>query len=307
MPLSVIVATGYNFSEGEKVTYPKLNLLGTPSVTFTGELSSAQLSDGSVTTGKLEQGININSKIDDHNLNLTKLEAGTQGQILYYNADGDLVKLAPGSDGQFLKTKGAGANPEWSAQDGTDTINISQIATDGANKYISTDGSGNIQWEVKDTGYFGGAAVMWEQQSTNTNAGATNSTLDQVRVLNQSTDPSSILADFDAATYSWDLDAGTYMIEAKAPAADTGNFICWVENTTDGTIAVNGTSASGGSSKNTETQWTFASGIVTIAGTKTFQLKFRSSSSTAIYGLGRPANISGHDEIYSVVKVFKLA
>jgi hypothetical protein len=147
MPLSLIVATGYNFSDGEKVTYPKLNLLGTPSVTFTGELSSAQLSDGAVTTGKLEQGININSKIDDHNLSLTKLEAGTQGQILYYNADGDLVKLAPGSDGQFLKTKGAGANPEWAAQDGTGSINISQLNTDGANKLISTDGSGTIQWQ----------------------------------------------------------------------------------------------------------------------------------------------------------------
>lgn len=140
MPLSVIVTPSYTFSGGEKVTYPKLNLLGSPTVQFSGELSSAQLSDGSVVTSKLEQGININSKIDDHNLNLTKLEAGTQGQILYYNADGDLVKLAPGTDGQFLKTKGAGANPEWSAQDGTDTINIGQISAGSNGDHLVTAG-----------------------------------------------------------------------------------------------------------------------------------------------------------------------
>lgn len=146
MPLSVIVTTGYNFSDGEKVTYPKLNLLGTPSVTFTGELSSAQLSDGSVTTNKLEQGININSKINDHNLNLTKLEAGTQGQILYYNTDGDLVKLAPGTDGQFLRTKGSSAAPEWASQAGLSSVPYTDITTNGVDKYLTTDSSGNIEW-----------------------------------------------------------------------------------------------------------------------------------------------------------------
>jgi len=151
MPLSVIIGPGYNFSDGEKVTYTKLNMLGSPAVTFTGSIDSNQIADGAVLTSKLEQGIDINSKISDHNLDLTKLETGTQGQLLYYNADGDLVKLSPGSDGQFLKTKGAGANPEWAAQDGTDTINISQLNTDGANKLITTDSSGSAQW-IPDTG-----------------------------------------------------------------------------------------------------------------------------------------------------------
>ena len=307
MAITFNVQPGYQFSASERVTYSKLNLLGTPGITLNGTVDSGQITDGSVNTSKLADGIDINSKIDDHNLALTKLSQGTHGQILYYDSNGDLVTLAPGTSGDFLRTNGNDSNPEWSAQAGVSSVPISLLVTDGANKYISTDASGNIQWEVKDTGSFGGAAIMWEQQATNTNAGATNSAVDQVRILNQSTDPSSILADFDSAAYSWDLDAGTYLIEAQAPAADTGQFICWVENTTDATIAVNGTSASGGSSKNTETQWTFASGIVTITGTKTFQLKFRSSGSRATYGLGRPSNISGHDEIYSIVKVLKLA
>ena len=151
MPLSLIVSPSYNFADGEKVTYPKLNLLGSPSVTFTGELSSAQLADGSVVVSKLEQGININSKIDDHNLNLTKLEAGTQGQILYYNADGDLVKLPPGTDGQFLRTKGSSAAPEWASQAGLSSVPYTDITTNGNDKYLTTDSSGNIEWINKPT------------------------------------------------------------------------------------------------------------------------------------------------------------
>ena len=302
MPLSLIVATGYNFSEGEKVTYPKLNLLGTPSVTFTGELSSAQLSDGSVTTGKLEQGININSKIDDHNLNLTKLEAGTQGQILYYNADGDLVKLAPGSDGQFLKTKGAGANPEWSAQDGTDTINISQIVTDGANKFISSDSSGNIQWEAKSSLSIS-VADLWEQQSQGVDAGASDTT-DQTRNLNQSSDPDGIIVSLSSGQFT--LAAGTYSVIARVPGYDSGNFTSWLYNFSDSSTTLNGTSIYFGSS-DTETLWSTISGVFTIADQKTFEIRFKSKLSQSSNGLGRAADITGHPEIYSQLKVTKLA
>jgi len=306
MAITFDVQPGYQFSASERVTYSKLNLLGTPGISLAGTVDSSEITDGAVTTQKLADSIDINSKVDDHNLALTKLAAGTHGQLLYYNASGDLVTLPPGTDGYFLKTKGADNDPEWSAQAGVSSINITQIATDGANKYISTDGSGTIQWETKSSHSFGGVATMWDEKATNTNGGASDGT-DQVRDLNQSSDPSSILADFDTSANTWDLDAGTYLIEAKTPAADTGNFLCWIENTTDASIAVNGSSAGGGSSKNTETQWTFASGIVTITDTKTFSLKFKSQYGRATYGLGRPANLSGHVEIYSTVKVVKIA
>ncbi len=147
MSLTVIVNQAYNFSDGEKVTYPKLNLLGSPSVTFSGELSSNQLADGAVITSKLEQGININDKINDHNLSLSKLPAGDHGQLLYYNSSGILAKLSPGTDGQYLKTQGAGQDPVWAAQDGASSVPYEDITTNGlANQYLTTDSSGNVAW-----------------------------------------------------------------------------------------------------------------------------------------------------------------
>jgi len=151
MALTFTVRPGYTFSSGEKVTYSKLNLLGSPRVEGSGTLGESDIADGSVSTQKLKSMININSKIDDHNIALTKLAEGTHGQVLYYNTDGDLTTLAPGTDGYFLQTRGAGVDPQWAAQAGDDTIAISRLVTSGANKYISTDADGEIQWEDKAT------------------------------------------------------------------------------------------------------------------------------------------------------------
>ena len=83
MAITFNVQPGYQFSASERVTYSKLNLLGTPGITLNGTVDSGQITDGSVNTSKLADGIDINSKIDDHNLALTKLSQGTHGQILY--------------------------------------------------------------------------------------------------------------------------------------------------------------------------------------------------------------------------------
>jgi len=302
MSLSVVVGKGYIFSEGEKITYPKLNLLGAPAITLEGSVNSSQIADGSVTTAKLEQGININSKINDHNLSLTKLEAGTHGQLLYYNADGDLVKLSPGTDGQFLKTKGAGANPEWSAQDGTDTINISQIVTDGASKYISTDSSGNIQWENKsDPSTIRAVAHVWDQKTTNVAAGDSDSAIDQTRNLNQFNDPDNIIVSLSSNQIT--LDAGTYMIDAAVPGDGCNQFVSWLYDTTGSATLLNGTSCLSYSGDRLPIH-SLIKGRFTIGVQSTIEIRFRCSTSQT-NGLGRAANISGHPEIYTVATISK--
>ena len=44
---------------------------------------------------------------------VSSLADNTQGDIIYYGASGAPAVLNAGTDGHFLKTKGAGQNPEW--------------------------------------------------------------------------------------------------------------------------------------------------------------------------------------------------
>ena len=151
MAITFSVQPGYQFTDSERVTYSKLNLLGNPGIVLAGTVDSSEIQDGAVTTQKLVDSIDINSKVDDHNLALTKLAAGTHGQLLYYNASGDLVTLPPGTDGYFLKTKGTGNDPEWASQEGIGTIPYTSITTDGNDKYLTTSSSGALEWINKPT------------------------------------------------------------------------------------------------------------------------------------------------------------
>lgn len=187
MAFSFTVSPGYQFSASEKVTYSKLNLLGSPVITLDGQAESSEIADGAITTAKLASTVDINSKIADHNIQLAKLASGTHGQVLYYDASGDLVTLNPGTAGNFLKTNGAGANPEWAAQAGVGTISASQITAGGANQVLRTNSAGtaaewgtftNGQWTELDDPYYivmqrtGGAWVT----SADTESGAAPST-----------------------------------------------------------------------------------------------------------------------------------
>ena len=152
MALSFNVTPGYSFSASEKVTYPKLNLLGSPVIQLDGQASSAQIADGSITTAKLASTIDINSKIADHNIDLDKLASGTHGQILYYDSNENLVTLAPGTSGKFLKTQGPGNDPVWEAQAGVGTITVDQIGAGGANQYLVTNSAGTeAEWATRSS------------------------------------------------------------------------------------------------------------------------------------------------------------
>ena len=153
MALSFSITPGYSFSASEKVTYTKLNLLGTPVITMDGQAEAGEIADGAVTTAKLASAIDINSKIADHNISLAKLASGTQGQVLYYDSNGDLVTLGPGTAGTFLKTNGPAANPEWAAQAAVGTINVNQIVKGGANQVVKTNAAGTAtEWGTFTSG-----------------------------------------------------------------------------------------------------------------------------------------------------------
>ena len=88
--------------------------------------------------------------IDWETLALADSTLTTQGDILYQNASG-LARLGQSTDGYFLTTKGAGANPVWSAGGVGDMLlgtaqNITAAKTfnDSVKCYFGTDNDANI-------------------------------------------------------------------------------------------------------------------------------------------------------------------
>ena len=75
--------------------------------------------------------------IDDDAVTLAKQAAGTDGQIITYDASGNPVAVGPGTDGQVLTSTGAGSPPAFEAL----PTQIS-LANDANNRVITGTGSG---------------------------------------------------------------------------------------------------------------------------------------------------------------------
>ena len=70
-----------------------------------GSIDTAHIADVNVTTGK----------IADDAITLAKMAAGTDGNIISYDASGNPVAIATGTDGQVLTSTGAGSPPAFEA------------------------------------------------------------------------------------------------------------------------------------------------------------------------------------------------
>ena len=70
-----------------------------------GSIDTAHIADVNVTTGKIANDA----------ITLAKMAAGTDGNIISYDASGNPVAIATGSDGQVLTSAGAGQPPAFEA------------------------------------------------------------------------------------------------------------------------------------------------------------------------------------------------
>ena len=300
MALSFNVDPGYTFSDGEKVDYPKLNLLGSPAITLNGSADTSEITNGAITTEKLASGIDINSKISDHNIALAKLASGTHGQVLYYDGSSDLVTLAPGSAGQFLKTNGAGADPEWANQAGLTTVPISMIVTDGADKFLSTDGSGNIQWETKKDQIQ--TAVIWHQEVTNADAEA-STTSASARKLTNKTDPDGLVT---LGSTDFTLAAGTYLFDGQVSVHSfSDSSVAWLYDTTGTATLINGGSCLMQNSNN-ENNWIPVKGRFTLGATSTLEIR-QIATAAVSGGYGKAVNLGSQPEVYTQAIIQKIA
>ena len=79
---------------------------------------------------------------------VSSLADNTQGDIIYYGASGAPATLGAGTDGYYLKTRGAGQNPEWGEVSVTPSIKAIRSEIAGSDTYYGTadinDGATNL-------------------------------------------------------------------------------------------------------------------------------------------------------------------
>lgn len=117
MSLTVTITPGFIFSSGdpgEELTYQALNLLGSPTISLFGAVSSAQLEDGAVTTAKIAPDAVTGAKIADNAIGLEHLEHLARGSLITFDASGP-TELSVGPAGTILTSDGTDVSWESSA------------------------------------------------------------------------------------------------------------------------------------------------------------------------------------------------
>ena len=71
-----------------------------------------------LTASDIADGIISEAKMADDAISLTELKAGTDGEVISWDASGNPVAIGAGTSGHFLKSQGAGSQPVFAAAGG---------------------------------------------------------------------------------------------------------------------------------------------------------------------------------------------
>lgn len=150
------------------------------------------------------------------------------------------------------------------------------------------------------TGYI----KLEDQKSSGTHGGTATSGSWQTRTLNTEVTDSN--GDCSLSSNQFTLAAGTYDIFATAPCWGGIGHQARLQNITDTSTTILGTSelANAGSGTS-ETNFSTVRGRFTIASSKAFELQHRVTTTSATYGHGVAASIG--TEVYAVVELHKVA
>jgi hypothetical protein len=140
-----------------------------------------------------------------------------------------------------------------------------------------------------------------DEKSTGTQGGA-SSAGNNTRVLN--TQVTNTISGASLASNQITLPAGTYQVHFSAPCLGGQNNRAKLYNVTDSSNALIGESAFSNAA-NVNSASSTGKGIITISGTKVFELRHYILTATATFGLGGAAG-DGLTEIYASVFVQKI-
>jgi hypothetical protein len=145
-------------------------------------------------------------------------------------------------------------------------------------------------------------AIICDEKAANVNGGTFTSGAWQTRNLNITiADPDSIVT---IANDQFTLQAGSYLIEASAPAHDVGRHQARIYNATAASVVATGQNAFI-SINDTISSIAPVVGRVTVTSATAFEIQHRCSNTKSASGFGLDTDFD--TSIYTVVKIFKEA
>jgi len=110
-------------------------------------VTSAKIADDAVTGANIADDTVAEANMANDAISLTELKAGTDGQIITWDASGNPTAVGPGTDGQVLTSTGAGSPPAF------ETLPTSGATLSGStdNTVVTVTGSNAMQGEANLT------------------------------------------------------------------------------------------------------------------------------------------------------------
>jgi hypothetical protein len=143
-------------------------------------------------------------------------------------------------------------------------------------------------------------AMIRDEKATSTNGGTYTAGAFQTRDLQ--TKPVDEIG-VTLAANQFTLPAGTYRIDANAPAEGVQNHCARLRNITDGVTTLDGSSEL---SLTASPNRSFIMGQFVIAAAKVFEIQHRGAITVANTGMGRPCAF-GAVEVYTIVELLRVA
>ena len=211
-----------------------------------------------------------------------------------------------------IKLKHSGGNavslhPPTSAPSSSDVQFKLPNADGSADQYMKTDGSGNLSFATISTPaspLFVSYAQVCDRKSSGSHGGSFASGDWRTRELNtEAFDPDGIVT---LSSNQFTLQAGSYFINAMAPAQSVVNHQLRLRNITDSNNALFGFAAYASQSSGSATDdndYAFLKGRITISSAKTFELQHRCNTTRNGAGFGQPGTFA--EETYASVEIYK--
>jgi hypothetical protein len=146
-------------------------------------------------------------------------------------------------------------------------------------------------------------AIFNETQASNTNSGTSVANAWTKRILN--TTNVNTITGCSIASSVITLAAGTYLITATSPHWQSNQVKIRLQNTTDSTTAIIGTSTYFATTSGTSST-TNLNGQFTITASKNFELQYYVKNAFTDEGLGIKSNITSISEVYAIIQIQKV-